>query len=290
MTDSNTAKICDNIALYSHNCIDDAPDNTECNSAAETILELIADSFTDTCLSNDIEPILWQLVNVFHRQVEQLDRLVDSNLMKQRKLTEIQDGSEISSGELEDAISEGHSIQTRLDSFTAMRNAASEQFTQLTGSSWIAKSGSIAKGKKVTASMIDSKEMQNARNLQKVITLIPEGKKIAIAPGKSNDHTKIWKVLDTVHGKSPDMVLLHGGSDGVEKIAALWAQQRNVPQVIFKPDWNKYNKAAPFKRNDNLMEEFPVGLIVIANDEANGIQQQLIRTARTKSVKIHIVS
>ncbi|MEI7668609.1 MAG: DUF2493 domain-containing protein [Pseudomonadota bacterium] len=290
MTDSNTATICDNIALYSHNCIDDAPDNAECNSTAETILELIADSFTDTCLSNDIEPTLWQLVNVFHRQTEQLDRLVDANLMKQRKLTEIQDGSEISSGELEEAISEGHSIQTRLDSFTAMRNAASEQFTQLTGSSWIAKSGSIAKSKAITASMIDSKEMQNARNLQKVITLIPEGKKIAIAPGKSNDHTKIWKVLDTVHIKSPDMVLLHGGSDGVEKIAALWAQQRNVPQVIFKPDWNKHNKAAPFKRNDILLEEFPVGLIVIANDEANGIQQQLIRTARTKSVKIHIVS
>lgn|GEM_PF-6703606 len=50
--------------------------------------------------------------------------------------------------------------------------------------------------------MIDSKEMQNARNLQKITTLIPEGKKIAIAPGKSNDHTKIWKVLDNVHGKS----------------------------------------------------------------------------------------
>ena len=290
MTDSNTSKICDNVALFSHNCINDAPDKEECASVAETILELISDTFTDSCLSDDIEETLWQLVNVFHRKHEQLDRLVDANLMKQKKIAEQQDGSEINSGQLEDAISEGHLIQLRLDTIETMRNAASEQFSNLTGSAWIPKSGSITRGKAITASVIDSRDMQNARNLQKVVSLIPEGKRIAIAPGKSNDHTKIWKVLDNVHSKNKDMVLLHGGSDGVEKIAALWAEQRKVPQVVFKPDWNKHNKAAPFKRNDSMLEEFPVGLIVISNDENNGIQQQLIRNARAKSVKIHIVS
>ena len=290
MTDSNTATICDNIALYSHNCITDAPDKTECSSAAETILEIIAESFTDSCLSEDIETTLWQLVNVFHRKAVQLEQLVDANMLKQRRLAELQDGSEISSGQLEEALSEGYTIQSRLDAFEAMRSAASDHFSNLTGSAWIAKSGSVTRGKTLTASVIDSRDMQNARNLQKVTTLIPQGKKIAIAPGKSLDHSKIWKVLDNVHSKSSDMVLLHGGGDGVEKIAALWAKQRDVPQVVFKPDWNKHNKAAPFKRNDALLEEFPVGLIVVANDETNGIQQQLIRTARSKSIKIHIVS
>ncbi len=40
---------------------------------------------------------------------------------------------------------------------------------------------------------------------------------------------------------------------GAEKIASLWADSRKVPQVAFKPDWTKHAKAAPFKRNDQML-------------------------------------
>jgi hypothetical protein len=234
------------------------------------------------------------MVNVFHRKAQSLDNLLDANMLRQRKLAAQQDGSEINSVELETAIEEGNAIQIRLDVLQAMRNAGAEQFSTITGSAWLPKSGSVARGQALTASVIDSKDMQNARNLQKVARLIPQGKRIAIAPGKSNDVNKIWLVLDKTLEKTKsegqNMVLLHGGSDGVEKIAASWAKNRNIDQVVFKPDWNRHpGKSAPFKRNEALAAELPVGLIVIANDDTNGIQQQLIREARKKSVKIHIV-
>jgi hypothetical protein len=59
------------------------------------------------------------------------------------------------------------------------------------------------------------------------------------------------------------MVLLHGGTPrGAEKIAACWADARKVSQVVFKPDWTRHQKAAPFKRNDQLLEALPIGIVV----------------------------
>ena len=59
------------------------------------------------------------------------------------------------------------------------------------------------------------------------------------------------------------MVLLHGGRPkGAERIAACWADNRKVPQVAFKPDWARHAKAAPFKRNDQMLDVLPIGVIV----------------------------
>src|SRR5207253_6268356 len=77
-----------------------------------------------------------------------------------------------------------------------------------------------------------------------------------------NDVTRIWDALDKIRAKHPDMVLLHGGSPrGVERIAACWADQRKVPQVVFKPDWTRHRNAAPFKRNDRMLEALPIGVV-----------------------------
>jgi hypothetical protein len=59
------------------------------------------------------------------------------------------------------------------------------------------------------------------------------------------------------------MVLLHGGAPrGAERIAAAWADNRGVTQIVFKPDWTRHGKSAPFKRNDQLLDTLPIGLIV----------------------------
>ncbi len=59
------------------------------------------------------------------------------------------------------------------------------------------------------------------------------------------------------------MVLLHGGSPrGAERIAACWADKRKVPQIAFRPDWARHAKAAPFKRNDLMLDAMPIGVIV----------------------------
>ena len=104
--------------------------------------------------------------------------------------------------------------------------------------------------------MIDSRDFLAAKKRADNEVLLPVGPKIAVTGGLDfNDHRLIWDRLDKVHAKHPDMVLLHGGSPkGAELIAAKWASNRKVPQIAFKPDWTKHAKAAPFKRNDAMLD------------------------------------
>ena len=116
--------------------------------------------------------------------------------------------------------------------------------------------------------------------------LIPPGERVYLSGGASyNDHRTIWSVLDSVLTKHPTMVLMHGGSkSGAEKIASLWADQRNVPQIPFAPDFAKHSKSsAPFKRNDRMLEDLPRGVIVFPG---TGIQDNLADKARTLGIAV----
>src|SRR3546814_9384320 len=64
---------------------------------------------------------------------------------------------------------------------------------------------------------------------------------------------------------------------GAERIAACWADNRKVVQVAFKPDWNRHRNAAPFKRNDELLEALPNGIIAFPG---SGISANLADKAR----------
>jgi YspA, cpYpsA-related SLOG family len=82
----------------------------------------------------------------------------------------------------------------------------------------------------------------------------------------------------------PDMVLLHGGSSkGAERIASCWAENRKVLQIAFKPDWARHAKAVPFKRNDQMLEAMPIGLIVFPG---SGISANLADKARKLAIPV----
>lgn len=80
------------------------------------------------------------------------------------------------------------------------------------------------------------------------------------------------------------MVLLHGGAPkGAERIASRRADARNVPQITFKPDWARHHKAAPFCRNDQMLEALPIGVIVFPR---SGVSANLSDKARAKGIRV----
>jgi hypothetical protein len=137
----------------------------------------------------------------------------------------------------------------------------------------------------LTAAMIDSRDFLAAKRRAETEVLLPAGPKIAFTGGLDfNDHAAIWDTLDKVHVKHPDMVLLHGGSPkGAERIAACWADNRKVPQVVFKPDWNRHARAAPFKRNDRVLDVLPIGVIVFPG---SGISANLADKAKKLGIPV----
>src|SRR5690349_22006141 len=177
------------------------------------------------------------------------------------------------------SLTEGLTLIERRNTMEFFRDKAADQFERHTGSAWRPCSGSMVNHRTLTAAMIDSRDFLAAKRRADNEVLLPAGPKIAFTGGLDfNDHRAIWDRLDKVHAKHPDMVLLHGGSPkGAERIAACWADSRKVPQIAFKPDWTRHAKAAPFKRNDQLLDAMPIGVIVFPG---TGIQDNLADKAK----------
>ena len=90
-------------------------------------------------------------------------------------------------------------------------------------------------------------------------------------------------MLDRTRAKHADMVLVHGGGPGVEKIAARWAERNGVHQVVCKPDWDRHGRAAPFRRNEELLNLLPKGVIAFPG---SGITENLVDRARSLGIPV----
>ena len=288
---SPTASLLSELQLYGHRPLQDEPDSRPLpeehtvRAALADIFDALVATFTDTRLEPDLEDLLWSAVNLFHRAADRVARELDGNEQAQKRAQREQDGSEIRSVELERLLAEGMTLIERRNAFEAMRDQAAEWFETHTGSAWRPRAGSMVNHRTLTAAMIDSRDFLAAKRRAETEVMLPAGPKIAFAGGyECNDHAAIWAALDRVHAKHPGMVLLHGGSPkGAERIAACWADARKVPQVAFKPDFARHRNAAPFKRNDQLLETMPIGVVVFPG---SGISDNLADKARKLGIPI----
>ena len=242
-------------------------------------------TLADTRLEPDLTDLLWSVVNLFHRSAERIERALDDNEQAQKRSQREQDGSEIRSTELERLLAEGLTLIERRNAFAFMRDQSAELHELHTGHVWRPRSGSMVNHHTQTASMLDSRDFLMARRRASTEVLLPPGPKVAFTGGLDcNDHQRIWDALDRVRSKHPDMVLLHGGSPkGAERIAACWADNRKVTQIVFKRDWTRHARAAPFRRNDQLLEIMPIGVVVFPG---SGISDNLADKARKLGIPL----
>ncbi|ABD89443.1 conserved hypothetical protein [Rhodopseudomonas palustris BisB18] len=288
---SPTDHILTELQLHGYRPFQDEPDPRPLPEA-RMIAGAIADIFdalvatlSETRLEPDLQDLLWSTVNLFHRANERIERELDDNEQAQKRSQRDQDGSEIRSVELERLTAEGMTLIERRNTIEFFRDQAAEHFVRHTGSHWHPRSGSMVNHRALTSAVIDSRDFIAARRRAETEVLLPAGPKIAVTGGLNfNDHRLIWDKLDQVHAKHPDMVLLHGGSPkGAERIAARWADHRKVPQIAFKPDWTKHAKAAPFKRNDQMLDVLPIGVMVFPG---TGIQENMADKARKLGIPV----
>jgi hypothetical protein len=249
------------------------------------MFDALVGTLVDTRLEPDLDDLLWSLANIFQRRIERLERQLDDNEQAQKRSTRDQDGSEVHSVELERLLAEGISLLERRNAFEALRDYAAEMFERHMGQAWHPRTGSRVNHTTMTAAMIDSRDFLAAKRRSETEVLLPPGPRIAFTGGPDcNDHERIWAALDKTRARHPDMVLLHGGTPkGAERIASRWADSRGVPQIAFKPDWTRHQKAAPFRRNDVMLEAFPIGVIVFPG---SGVSANLADKARAKGIRV----
>jgi hypothetical protein len=290
-TSSPTDEVLTELRLFGHKPFYDEPDTRplpepeEIGGAVSDIFDALIGTLGDTRLEPDLNDLLWSAVNLFHRAINRVQRALDDNEDAQKRSQREQDGSEIRSVDLERLLAHGQILLERRDSMEALRDAAADRYEHHAGSAWRPHSGSMTNHRTLTAAMIDSRDFLNAKRRAETEVLLPIGARIAFTGGPDfNDHARIWDALDKVRTKHAGMVLLHGGTPtGAERIAACWADNRKVPQVAFKPNWTRHAKAAPFKRNDQLLEALPIGVVAFPG---SGISANLCDKARKLGIPV----
>ena len=290
---SATATICDNAALFGT-----APEPGEFDTRevwdADDAIEAVLESFRvlaqgvgpdGTQLADERESLLWGFVNMLDAQTRRLDREADRLMPELRDLQRGQDGTEIKSFELEMTTHRAQCLTARRDAFETMRDEAAGAYRVETGSMWRPRRGShTSQTGKLTSAAIDARDFARARKDRETMAHLPQGTLVAIAGGKDiADPAAVIARLDQARAKYADLVLVHGGGPGVEKIAARWAERNGVHQIVCKPDWDRHGRAAPFRRNDELLNLLPRGVIAFPG---SGITENLVDRARQLGIPV----
>ena len=294
--ESFTAMVCEQAQLFGATPGPDEFDNrpvwgeAESTAAVLKAFHLLAEAAPDgTQLADERRNLLWGFVNTLDAQTQRLDRAADKLIPGIRELQREQDGSEIRSRELELATDRAENLTARRDAFEGLRDAAAEAYRSETGEVWRPRRGShVSQTGKLTSAVIEARDFQRAKKDRENTAHLPQGTLVAVAGGKeANDAGKIIAHLDKVKAKYADVVLVHGGGPGAEKIAAGWAERNGVHQVVCKPDWGAHGRAAPFRRNDELLSLLPKGVVAFPG---SGITDNLVDKAKTLGIPVQKVA
>lgn len=114
------------------------------------------------------------------------------------------------------------------------------------------------------------------------------GKRVLVCGGRNfADEQAVFDWLSSFHKAHPIAVVIHGGAQGADSLAAEWARanaaSEGIKTLCFKADWQTYRKAAGPIRNARMIAEgkpdcviaFPGGVgtaNMIKQAEAAGIQ------------------
>lgn len=144
---------------------------------------------------------------------------------KLRDLQNSQDGSEVQAWELERITERAQHLGDRRDACEQLRDAAAERYREDTGNTWRPRHGShTSRTSQLTSAAIDARDFLRARESEKAKAHLPEATLVAVAgSGPVSDAGPVHFAVDRVRAKYPDMVLVHGGGQGAEKIAARWS-------------------------------------------------------------------
>lgn len=83
-------------------------------------------------------------------------------------------------------------------------------------------------------------------------------------------------------------LIISGGAKGVDTLAEDYADKHNISKIILRPEYSKYGKAAPLKRNEKMIEMCDE-LLVIWDKKSRG-SLFTIKHAQAKAKPVKIVT
>lgn len=102
-----------------------------------------------------------------------------------------------------------------------------------------------------------------------------------------SDYDLLTQVCDHMLSNSKSVEIVSGGARGADLLGERYARERGYQCKIFPADWEKYGKAAGFKRNSE-MANYAECLIAFWDGTSRGTQH-MINMAKKKNLQVKIV-
>ncbi len=108
----------------------------------------------------------------------------------------------------------------------------------------------------------------NKINFEKLFEL---NRKINIAIVGSrdfNDYNIFKKKIDPINSKLEGLVdtIVSGGARGADTMAEIYAREKKISTIIFKPDWEKYGNSAGIIRNRIIIKNSDLVIAFLMGD------------------------
>jgi hypothetical protein len=77
----------------------------------------------------------------------------------------------------------------------------------------------------------------------------------------------------------PPSKIVSGGAIGADSLGAKYANEYNIPLLVYKPDWKKYGKSAGFLRNTDIIENSDI-VVAFWDGMSNGTRDSINKATK----------
>lgn len=116
---------------------------------------------------------------------------------------------------------------------------------------------------------------------------------------KYNNNKKVYEILDLIKSLCDantisdisvgqnKLVIIQGGAKGADRLASLWARDRNVEQEEYPADWDAYGNAAGFIRNSLMLKSGKPDMVIAF--PGNTGTKMMISLAQKAGIPVEII-
>ena len=263
------------------------------DSIVRETFETLLGQLRGTGLEAEIEPLAHGLATILQRRKVALTKEVDRTADKIGALAKTHDGSEIAETALEEAQVRFLQLREIVGAIETMAEAAAECYEVETGHAFIPAAGSRADARaQETGAVFEARQLLEQHDRETAAKSKVEGVPLIVSGATDwTDIDVIFTTLDKVRdrirqSRNQEIFLCHkGGKHGAEMIAARWARARGVAQARFDPRWSAHGRAAPFKCNDEMLDDkfAATGVVLFGG---NGVALNLGQKAEARGLTV----
>ena len=97
----------------------------------------------------------------------------------------------------------------------------------------------------------------------------------------------MWTYQNYIPNETTEII--SGGAKGIDTLAEKYADENNIPKLIIKPEYAKYGKSAPLRRNKTIVENSDI-LVAIWDGSSNGTKFAIDYAKKIgKTLELYIV-